>query len=129
MFLPTLPIIKEWNNNNRQYLLKEFPPHKSVEIDFDGLTYLHLSLKCTPIQFTTLKKRLDDMFLKNGSSGTEYYYKGDVTILSFAMYNNVPTITLEINASSTKLLDMFIKWEPSMVNISDFLEKYCKSTK
>jgi hypothetical protein len=79
-----------------------------------------------------LKNQLDSHFQSDGEHNTqqpgesdEFYYKGDVTILSRDTDKN--EIVLQLTCGEDNLLQAFLNWDkPTITNTMSFLRRYCE---
>lgn len=118
-------LINQWQQSQNKYVYHEFTttPKRYIEIDTDSTIYLSVSLECRPIHFKMFRNGIDRLFTRQDSlyyeRGIEHYYDQIVDVLNYE--DNIATIN--IICPSHKFLDAFIRWEPTIINVIDFLEK------
>ena len=120
-------IIKEWlfcSTENR-YIHKILSKEKELEVDIDGTIYFNIKFDYTPVQFSVLKNRIDEMFESDGEhqSKTEYYYIGPVSILSYCTEKK--EMCIDITCGNDELFEAFLRWDANATNVVSFLQKYC----
>ena len=120
-------IIKEWlfSSTENRFIHKVLSKEKELEVDIDGTIYFHLKFDYTPVHFTVLKTRIDEMFESDGQhqSGTEYYYIGPVTILAYDTEKK--KMCIEITCGNDELFEAFLRWDANVTDVVPFLQKYC----
>ena len=124
-----LELIRDWLFSAKQnrYIYRKLSPEKEIEIDIDGSVYMHLTYEYNPVHFRMLKNQLDSHFRSDGEYGdeSEFYYHGDVTILSRDPVKNL--IVLQLTCGNDTLLQAFLNWDrPTITNTMSFLRRYCE---
>jgi hypothetical protein len=121
-------LIKEWlfSSTENRYIHRVLSDEKEIEVDIDGTIYFHIKLPFKKSHFLMLKNCIDEEFVKDGHSkfedSTEYYYFGDLTLLS----NDNEWIYIEVTCSNNQQLEVFLRWDLNTVTIMDFLRTCCK---